>query len=49
MSEGWAGGASEAEAREFAAAFRSLLAWVQAVSPRYARGGVSLRACRNTE
>ncbi len=30
MSEGWAGGASEAEAREFAAAFRSLLAWVHA-------------------
>jgi hypothetical protein len=30
MSEGWAGGASEDEAREFAAAFRSLLAWVHA-------------------
>jgi hypothetical protein len=30
MSEGWAGGASEAEARKFAAAFRSLLAWVHA-------------------
>jgi hypothetical protein len=30
MSEDWAGGASEAEAREFAAAFRALLAWVHA-------------------